>query len=141
MRVTKFAINRVITDLYYTTKFVAGVLSGFDGLQIRFAGEWEYVEYSQVEKRDVWGNISRSFRYDAEEPPEHVCVLWKNGSHTPLDVIILADGFYPLQNAVAALLSQLPFVRAFYAALKAAVLYEHDHRDEGGDIDERNEHL
>jgi hypothetical protein len=118
---TRFTILRLYQDLYYSAKLLCGAISGFDDLQQRFAGEWEYIEYVSTSSKDVWGEVSHTFEYDCEGiDPQYACVLWNNGTHTPLPVV-LADGQYAIQDFLAMKLAWIP---AFAQAQKACAILE-----------------
>lgn len=119
--------QRIAADLSYSVKLIAGVASGFDGLQHHTGEVWEYCEFSHTIRRDRTGEYSSDFDYRIDhdyDHPHYTCVRWGNGSHCPLPIILSAESEYPLQNLVVRALKRLSSA-AFEDARIACACYEH----------------
>lgn len=92
----------LLSDIGYSLKLLCGIASGFDGLQARRSSGWEYIGWRIAVEYGQDGKVC-SFKSEFTElrdDPYYVCVVWKNRSHTPLPIVLGADGDYPLQNRV-----------------------------------------
>ena len=125
------------TDLKYSLKLLRGVASGYDGLQYQFDGPWLYVPERVGWVRDEYGNYkSESQWLDFPDQPYYVCALWKDGSHTPLPIILGCqdDGAPSVQQFVVAVLESLAFrwhrAVSFGAAFEDCARYEHSFAEE-----------
>jgi len=121
---TKF----VVQDIKYAAKLLCGMMSGYDGLQVQFNGNWEYIAFESTKKRKIDGSYVGSIEFEPIENPHYVCIAWQNKSHTPLPVV-LDDAEYPIQKIVVRLFDFLwnhaPFCpEAWRAALTGAAQYK-----------------
>lgn len=93
-------VKNFARDIKYTAKMLRGIASGYDDLQESFDNPWEYIEYAKNETRAHDGAYTSTIKYDTHVVPYHVCVSWKNHTHTPLPIVIDAESAYTIQNAV-----------------------------------------
>lgn len=96
-----------LQNIKHAAKLVRGVLAGYDGLQTHEAEGWEYVSFSSTAARNWDGSYSGSVDFALLNKPFYVCVVWKNGAHTPLPVILGDDSEYPVQKFVTGFFSWL----------------------------------
>jgi hypothetical protein len=113
-----------LADMLYTTKLIAGVMSGFDDLQTRVGKEWKYCAYTRTVTRDPNGLKSGGICYHYNELPHYICVRWNNGHHFPLPVILMDDDSneYKLQSLAARALHWLAFNTSRCASFRQAFI-------------------
>lgn len=96
------------------------------GLQWRNGNmDWHYIPVEVREWQDETGAWSAEQVYqDFPDQPYYVCVVWKNGHHTPLPIVV-GDGD-GVQGALARFFGRHPHLfPQWHAALTDAAYYEH----------------
>ena len=117
----------IVDDLGYTVKLLRGIWSGYAALQHQCGDEWLNCE-------------TKDGIYIVEDDPYYVCTQWRNGSHTPLPIILGWPASFhtrSVQDKVARQLEWIafrvdaPFLRDFRDAFIECAYYEYENaRDE-----------